>query len=88
MALAKPVISTRHSGIPELVLDGACGLLADEGDHRGLASAIETLADQPALRQQFGQAGRARVAEAFDMAALGVALRGLYIELLGSPGAE
>ena len=38
-----PVVSTRHSGIPELVLDGTSGWLTDEGDADGLAIAVERL---------------------------------------------
>lgn len=44
MASGVPVVSTRHSGIPELVVDGRGGLLTDEGDADGLASALASLA--------------------------------------------
>jgi|SRR5690606_32224245 glycosyltransferase involved in cell wall biosynthesis len=44
MASGVPVVSTRHSGIPELVVDGRGGLLTDEGDADALASALASLA--------------------------------------------
>jgi len=40
MALGKPIIATRHSGIPEIVIDGKTGTLVDEKDPSGLAKAI------------------------------------------------
>jgi glycosyltransferase involved in cell wall biosynthesis len=43
MALALPVVSTRLSGIPELVADGEDGLLVEPGDAGALADAIERL---------------------------------------------
>ena len=41
MACGIPVISSRLSGIPELVVDGSTGLLVDPGDVAGIARAIE-----------------------------------------------
>ncbi len=41
MACGTPVVSTRVSGIPELVTDGTCGLLAAPGDAIDLAHCIE-----------------------------------------------
>jgi colanic acid/amylovoran biosynthesis glycosyltransferase len=61
-----PVIATRHSGIPELVLDGRTGLLTDEHDVAGLANAITLLIREPAFAGQLARAGRARVEEEFD----------------------
>jgi colanic acid/amylovoran biosynthesis glycosyltransferase len=51
MSRAKPVISTRHAGIPELVEE----VLVDENDIDGLADAIARLADAPDLRHRLGQ---------------------------------
>lgn len=51
MSHAKPVISTRHAGIPELVEE----ILVDENDVDSLAAAISKLADDPALRQRLGR---------------------------------
>ncbi len=41
MACGAPVVSTRVSGIPELVADGTCGLLATPGNAIDLARCIE-----------------------------------------------
>ena len=74
MAAGMAVVSTRHSGIPELVQDGTSGLLAPECDPYALAAALRRLAALPELASEMGQAGRARVAQAFDADALDDAL--------------
>jgi len=60
-------VATRVSAIPELVRDGQTGLLVDENDAGGLARALETLVANPARRRALGQAGQARVTEAFAL---------------------
>lgn len=65
-ACGVPVIATRHSGIPELVLDGSTGLLTDEHDVPGLANAIISLVREPTFASRLAQAGRARVEEEFE----------------------
>ncbi len=61
MASALPVVSTRHSGIPEAVEDGVTGLLVLEHDVEGMAAAIAQLLDDPERAARMGVAGRARV---------------------------
>ncbi|MFL6499798.1 MAG: glycosyltransferase family 4 protein [Candidatus Udaeobacter sp.] len=65
MASARPVVSTRLAGIPELVIDGETGLLAPPGDYKALAHALEQLLADPELRLRFGHAGRARIEQHF-----------------------
>ena len=57
MANAVPVISTRHAGIPEAVVEGTTGYLVDEMDWRSMASFIVGLALNPKHRVQLGKAG-------------------------------
>jgi colanic acid/amylovoran biosynthesis glycosyltransferase len=57
MANALPVISTRHSGIPEAVVHGQTGLLIDEGDVNGMAEAMLAIGPMAAA---LGAAGRRR----------------------------
>ncbi|RXK85031.1 colanic acid biosynthesis glycosyltransferase WcaL [Chlorobaculum sp. 24CR] len=61
MAKEIPVISTRITGIPELIEHEQDGLLAMPGDPEDLARQIRTLLENPALRRQFGKAGRQKV---------------------------
>ncbi|MBT0663397.1 glycosyltransferase [Geobacter pelophilus] len=66
-ATGLPVVSTRHSGIPELVIDGVNGFLVDEMDCNGFANAMRLLAESPYLREQMGHAGRELVSEKFNL---------------------
>jgi glycosyltransferase involved in cell wall biosynthesis len=68
MAAGLPVISTPVGAVPEMVLEGATGLLVPPGDPRALRATIERLRD-PALRGAMGSAGHARARERFDAAA-------------------
>jgi hypothetical protein len=65
MASARPVVSTRLAGIPELVVDGQTGMLAPPGDSTALAQTLEQLLRDPELRLRFGQAGRRRIEQHF-----------------------
>lgn len=65
MACALPVVATAADGIPQLVEDRVTGYLCALGDMRALATHCRTLIEQPALRQQMGQAGRWRVLQHF-----------------------
>lgn len=66
MAMKLPVISTSHSGIPEVITDGANGLLVPPADPKALAQAIARLLDEPQLGRQMGERGRQTVNENFD----------------------
>lgn len=66
MSRGKPVISTRHAGIPELVEE----VLVDENDIDGLAEAIARLADDPDLRHRLGQRNLEIVKAGFSDAAV------------------
>ncbi|MBX6323113.1 MAG: glycosyltransferase family 4 protein, partial [Rhodospirillaceae bacterium] len=61
------VVATRVSAIPELVEDGANGLLVAPGDVRGLAAALQALVTDPERRAKLGAAGERRVRGRFDM---------------------
>ena len=81
MVLGRPVVSTRHSGIPELVEDRVSGLLADEGDSEAIAAAIELLADDLELRRSLAEEARRKVEREFDAKQLGETLRAHYRSL-------
>jgi glycosyltransferase involved in cell wall biosynthesis len=69
MASGLPVISTRISGIPELVDDMVNGILVAERDIRAIADAIELLCVQPALARRLGEQGRTKVLGRFALEA-------------------
>ena len=68
MASALPVVSTRHSGIPEAVEDGVTGLLVEERDFEAMASAMSGLLENPDRAAAMGVAGRKRVLAHFTQA--------------------
>ena len=55
------VVGTAAGGIPEVVVDGQTGLIANDGDASDLAHQIERLLTDPSLRERTIAAGRARV---------------------------
>jgi colanic acid/amylovoran biosynthesis glycosyltransferase len=67
LALETPVVATRLSGIPEVVMSEQTGLLVEAGDEDGLAAALERLLRDPALGRRLGAAGRTLVLERFDV---------------------
>jgi glycosyltransferase involved in cell wall biosynthesis len=66
MAMQLPVVSTRHSGIPEVIKNGVNGLLVSPADADDLAYAIATLIDDPFMRSRLGKLGRKTVMERFN----------------------
>lgn len=84
MAMGMPVISTRHSGIPELVEDQVSGFLVNERDLDGLSRAIETILCEPERWNAMGRAGRQRVEREFDHAKLMSELHDHYRRVVAS----
>ncbi len=67
MASAVPVVSTRHSGIPEAVIEGETGFLVDEHDVPGMAAALVALYQKPEAEiAQMAEAARARIVAEFS----------------------
>src|SRR3990172_6949422 len=67
LALGLPVVSTRVTGIPEIVEDGKEGLLVEEKDQSALSQAIVRLLDNPGLRENFSKNGVLKVKERFSI---------------------
>jgi len=67
MAMEIPVVSTKLSGIPELIEDGKEGLLTPEKDAAALADALQRLLQNKTLRNALGKKGRQKIIAAFDV---------------------
>ena len=67
MAAGLPVVSTAVGGVPELVQEGATGLLVPSEDTGALACALQALVDDPARRQAMGAAARQHAIAHFDI---------------------
>lgn len=83
-ATGLPVVSTRHSGIPEAVVEGKSALLAEENNPRSLADTLVALMSQPGRWGEFGTAGREWVVQNFNADTQMDALIALYDSLLRS----
>jgi len=66
MMAGVPPVSTRLSGIPELIEDATSGLLAEPGDAAGLAARMKRLRGDPALRETMGRAATERAGRLCD----------------------
>jgi colanic acid/amylovoran biosynthesis glycosyltransferase len=66
MACGLPVVSTFHSGIPELIKDGKCGHLVKENDVNGLANKLIDLIRQPETWRQLGLNARVKIEADFN----------------------
>ena len=74
MSYGKPVISTRHAGIPELVEE----IIVEENDVDGLAAAIAALVDDPKVSVQLGRRNVEVIKGAFSEQAV-IELGDLYV---------
>jgi len=81
MAVGLPVVSTVHSGIPELVEDGVSGYLVPERDVRALSDRLSYLIEHPDRWEAMGQAGRKKIEEDFDSEKITDRLVKLYQEI-------
>ena len=85
-ASGMPVVSTLHADIPEVVVDGVTGLLAEEGDSEGLADCLLHLLEHPDCWPAMGKAGRSRVEDSYDLARLSSQLEDTYMALMAGVG--
>jgi len=66
-AHGRPAVSTRISGIPELVEDGVNGVLVEPGDAAALARAMRELLEDRARATEMGLRGRVAVEREFEL---------------------
>jgi colanic acid/amylovoran biosynthesis glycosyltransferase len=78
MAMGLPVVSTLHSGIPELVKDGVTGFLAPERDVDALAERLNYLIEHSEDWLKMGEAGCRYVEEHYNINKLNEDLFNIY----------
>jgi glycosyltransferase involved in cell wall biosynthesis len=66
MATGVPVIICPHGGIPDIVQDGATGLLIPPRDANAIVNAVDRLRQDPMLRERLTVQARAHVENNFD----------------------
>jgi glycosyltransferase involved in cell wall biosynthesis len=74
MACGAPVICSRIGGTADMIVDGEDGFLTPQQDVDAIATALERLARDPALRARIGAAARAAALARFDYRAKARAL--------------
>lgn len=82
MSMGIPVLSTYHSGNPELIEDGISGYLVPERDVNALAERLEYLIDNPEIWPDLGRAGREVIESKFEINKLNDELIDIYISLI------
>lgn len=87
MIMNVPVTATRAGGIPELVIHGETGLLADPGDSAQLAWNIVWLLDHPDEARKMSERAMARVVPAFSGQHMVKQIEALYERVLLEKGA-
>lgn len=83
MATARPVVATRVSAIPEIVVDGETGFLISPRSPEELANALQKL-ESSTLRDRLGAAGQRRVMHDFTLERMYEATDNLYTRLQAS----
>jgi glycosyltransferase involved in cell wall biosynthesis len=81
MAAAKPVVATAVGGVPDVVVDGASGLLVHPGDAAAFGRALSALLDDAGIRTAFGRRGREIASPRFGIERLLEDMDRLYDEL-------
>lgn len=61
-----PVVSTRHAGIPDVVIDGETGLLSEEKDVGGMAKHMLEMVRSPDLAGRMGERARQHIESNFS----------------------
>lgn len=74
MAMGIPVVSTYHSGIPELIEDGISGLLCRERSVLDIADKLELLIRDPLLSKKISLAARKKIEKEYDISNLNARL--------------
>ena len=68
MAMAKPIIATHISDLPE-ILDG-CGWIVEPDNHEHLAATIQTVLEDSKKAEQVGQKARKKCIENYSFDAM------------------
>lgn len=86
MAAARPVISTRVGGVPEVVVDGVTGLTIPSSEPSALTEGTLKLLRDRDLADGLAAAGRRHVYPRYDVSRLVDDVRNLYLRELASRG--
>lgn len=80
LASGRPVVATRHAGIPEVV-DDACGRLCKENDAGALTEALQAMLQARDRWPEMARVGRERVGTMFDYRLVAERAEALYASI-------
>jgi glycosyltransferase involved in cell wall biosynthesis len=86
MEAGLPIVATKVGAIPDMIVDGEHGLLADCGDQDGLERSIATITTNVDLAERMGRAARARVESEYEIAHVASMWYRLYRQLAVTAG--
>lgn len=86
MACELSVIATDTGGNPDLVENGATGLLVPVGDSDAISQGLEHYIDHPELRREHGKNGQQRVIDHFNLEKMVEQYQSVYDELFMEKG--
>jgi glycosyltransferase involved in cell wall biosynthesis len=84
MAVAKPIVASRVSAIPEIVSDGETGLLVPPGDADALAAALIALLCDQQRAAEMGRQGRVRLKREFTVERMVAQTEAVYEQAVAS----
>ncbi len=76
-----PIVATRVSAVPEIVVDGETGVLVEAGAVPAVASALDDLLTETPLARSLGAAGQARARDHFSVARMTDSTAAVYKRL-------
>jgi glycosyltransferase involved in cell wall biosynthesis len=85
MAMSRPIVATRVSGIPDVIRDEENGLLVPPADPAKLAEALRRVLTESALREKLGRNALATLRQRYDVTRTARAYESLYRAALGLP---
>jgi glycosyltransferase involved in cell wall biosynthesis len=80
MSMARPIISTRVSNIPDILAD--CGIIINPESPDELSSAIKQVIENPEKASQMGRRARERCNELYSLKTIREKLKRLVGELI------
>ena len=86
MAMEVPVVATDVDGVTEAVTDQREALVVPARDDRAIATAVQRLTDQPALRTELVRTARDRIENQFSFATRMRRVEAIYRDVMGVDG--
>jgi glycosyltransferase involved in cell wall biosynthesis len=85
LASGCPCISTKVSGVPEIIKHEASGLLVAPSDDAALTDALARVLESPELHQSLAAGGRRRAEQLFDVRQNVGRMKGWFADVLAPP---